>query len=145
MKKLPFSDLEKIIKIMQNQSVSQLLLEENSFKLKIQFETEALLEPANIDLSSLSPLPEISEKKDKVYIKSAFVGLFSSSPNITEGCNIKSGETLGYVKSVGVDHEIKSPCDGIIVEKILNTGSIVQYGSVITAVAFCEKGSGNYV
>jgi acetyl-CoA carboxylase biotin carboxyl carrier protein len=77
------------------------------------------------------------EVENIVYVKSPLVGTFYRSPSpksmpfVQEGQKVKKGDILCIIEAMKVMNEIKSECDGIIKEILVENGKPVEFGQVL--------------
>jgi len=81
------------------------------------------------------------EIENIVYVKSPLVGTFyrasspTSPPFVELGQKIKKGDVLCIVEAMKVMNEIKSECDGIIKEILIENGKPVEFGQVLFVIS----------
>ena len=79
--------------------------------------------------------PAISDKLVKV--ESPLVGTFYRKPSpdaqafVSEGQQVKKGDTLCIVEAMKLMNEIESPCNGKIEKVLISDGHVVEYGEVL--------------
>jgi len=84
-------------------------------------------------LESESPLPKV----DRATVTSLFVGIFhqepaSSFPAI--GDDVRAGQTIAHVETLGIQNSVLTAVDGSIVEVLVPDGTPVEYGQPLIVV-----------
>lgn len=131
-------DIEKIIKMFEKAKVSKLDLEFDNIKIKLEKNEVIATSAPNVvyedTVSSEDDLPKGLE------IKSPVVGTFYAAksagevPFITKGQKVKKGDTLCIIEAMKVMNEIKSPCDGTILEILVSNDDMVEYDEPIIII-----------
>ena len=81
------------------------------------------------------------EIENIVYVKSPLVGTFyrasspTSPPFVELGQKVKKGDVLCIIEAMKVMNEIKSECDGIIKEILIENGKPVEFGQVLFVIS----------
>lgn len=68
-------------------------------------------------------------------IHATTVGIFNSEKTWTVGDDVKRGDVLGGVQSLGHIADVKAPADGRIHEVLISTGAPVEYGQALFVIA----------
>ncbi len=128
--------IDDLIKILSENGLSEIKFEENEFKLKIKKDlTEEIAEK----ISETEVVEEIKEDVNIKDIKSANIGKFyfydkDGKAIISIGQNIKAGQTIGYISTVGIKTPIKSKIAGTIEDILLKNGEATDYGKILIRV-----------
>lgn len=142
-------DLQEIIKLMEGASLSELSLEEESFKLSLKRETNARF----VSEVVAEPLPQsktlsidtslaANQKEEKGIhcIKAPMVGTFyaASSPEtrafVQKGDKVKPDSVVCILEAMKVMNEIHAECTGEILEVLVSNGAPVEYGQPLFRV-----------
>ena len=127
-------ELEKIIKIMQMTKAEDFIISNACKKIRISFASsdDVIYEPLVEEPFSHQSSPDV--KPENIIVKSNFVGYFIPSLKLKYNNKVFEGDLLGQVVSVGIEHDIKSPCTGIVGVNIIDKKEVVQYGTVIAEI-----------
>ena len=82
--------------------------------------------PASVDADSAAP------KTQKVH--AANVGIFNGPRAWNPGDDVKRGEVLGGVNTLGHVTQVTAPADGEIKEVLVTTGAPVEYGQALFVI-----------
>lgn len=130
--------LKEIIEVLVEKNISQLRIETIDLKMGIKF---ASLNHSEIDCKGLE---EFEEEKSEViednYITSGLVGIFHRAstpfepPLVDIGKDVSKGQIIGYIESMRLMHEVRSPCDGLVKEIHVIEGQNLEYGQKMFSV-----------
>jgi acetyl-CoA carboxylase biotin carboxyl carrier protein len=70
--------------------------------------------------------------------RSPAVGYFLPSPASEAGRSVRSGDLLGHVEMLGIQHDVAAPVDGVVLRSLATSGEAVEYGQPLVLV---EAGS----
>lgn len=129
-RKILKEEVPPLIDLMKETKISHLEVETDKIKVGLK-----------VDLN----LPQISEyrierKPIKEIVKSHLVGIFHLSVNVEEETVIKisdyvkTGQIIGFIESMDVMQEIKSPVSGKIIEILAKESEPVEYGQGLVAI-----------
>lgn len=127
--------LDDMIKIMKDKKLSGLNYEDGL--IKIELKSNNVILPQEIQESLNLPRPSDEEI---CTVKSHMVGIFHLSANEEDETPIKvkdgveKDSILGFIESINLTHEVKSVCDGEIVEILAEDGSPVEYGQPLMRI-----------
>lgn len=128
--------IDDLIKILSEKGLSEIKFEEKEFKIKIK---KDLIEEIEEKISETEVVEEIKEDVNIKDIKSANIGKFyfydkDGKAIISIGQNIKAGQTIGYISTVGIKTPIKSKIAGTIEDILLKNGEATDYGKILIRV-----------
>jgi len=144
MEKIQPQYIEKIIDIMRNNELTEVLLEDkdaslviksNGFKPVIKEKQEKVIE-----VEEVQEVEIVEEKKNIVPIKSSMIGIFYSKPSPNEepfvkvGDEIKEDQNICIIETIKLMNKITSDVAGKVVEICIEDGKPVEYGQVIMYV-----------
>ena len=143
--------IEKLAKIIKEQDLSEISLEDGEQAITIRKEVVIAPTPAvavNTPIASMNApaaAVEVSaetkeEKKTGTPITSPMVGTFymapspDSAPFVSVGGNVKQGDVVCIIEAMKMMNEIKSEIAGKVVEVCVEDGQPVEYGQVLMYV-----------
>lgn len=112
------------------------------WKKYIEFEKKSDLESVSIKKAgpadgkkTAGEAADTSSSDQSNELLSYYVGIFKQvKETLAGGEEVKKGEILGTIESMGIVHEIESPIDGKIVEVNIKDRDIVEYGKLLFKV-----------
>lgn len=121
--------IDNLIDILNKNELSEIDFQDKDLKIKVKKDiiVEEIVEQEEI-------IEEFSKEADDfIYIKSNNIGKFffydkTGVPLISVGQNIKIGQTIGFVSTVGIKTPIKSEVAGYVEQILLKNGEITDYG-----------------
>lgn len=154
---MDIKDLEKIIKIVKDNGITEFELNEGKTHLKLSRSFGKVIDgttlvprdtievrPAVTNIEGSSPVGSSNgaakgkEASDDFYkLESPIVGTFyrrpspDSDPFSKEGDTVKKGDTLCIVEAMKVMNEIESPVSGKIEKILIADGGVVEFGEVL--------------
>jgi acetyl-CoA carboxylase biotin carboxyl carrier protein len=153
--------LKKIIKILNESSLSEIKIEEEGLKIKLTKYAESPFVPNQAFISSLHTekssgqeieqqvkakepskvITEIPEEQNVGHIvKSPIVGTFyraaspDSDPFVEVGQRITKGSTLCIIEAMKLMNEIESDVTGTVTKILVENGQPVEYGQPIFVI-----------
>ncbi|MGM9993523.1 MAG: acetyl-CoA carboxylase biotin carboxyl carrier protein [Candidatus Avigastranaerophilus sp.] len=151
MKEVSADYIEKLIDIMKNNELTEVMLEDgekalfiksNDFKPVIK-EKEIPVEAALIEESVQEEIAQ-EEKKNIVPIVSNMIGMFYSKPSPEEkpfvqvGDTVKEGQVVCIVETIKLVNKVTSDVAGKVVEICIEDGKPVEYGQTIMYIEKTE-------
>lgn len=137
-------NVEQIVELIQAvsaSSIGELNYEEGNLKISLKKEENNTVFTSAEPVSCAVPKPMVvSETKaelpaaDEKVIKSPLVGTFyaapaeDAAPFVTEGSEVKKGQTLGIVEAMKLMNEIESEFEGTVAEILVENGQMVEFG-----------------
>lgn len=121
--------IDNLIEILDKNELSEIDFQEKDLKIKIK--KDIIVE----EVVEQKELAEEFPKEDKnfIFIKSNNIGKFffydkTGVPLISIGQNIKIGQTIGFISTVGIKTPIKSEVAGYVEQILLKNGEVTDYG-----------------
>lgn len=138
---MEFENLLTLIKAVSDSELTEFFYEENGTNLRFVKKAPVLAEPpvqvvARENAAEEKSVPKQNETKDVQgnIIKSPLVGTFyaapaeDAAPFVTEGSEVKKGQTLGIVEAMKLMNEIESEFEGTVAEILVENGQMVEFG-----------------
>lgn len=121
--------IDNLIDILDKNELSEIDFQDKDLKIKVK--KDIIVEETFEQEEIIEELPK--ENDDFIYIKSNNIGKFffydkTGVPLISVGQNIKIGQTIGFVSTVGIKTPIKSEVAGYVEQILLKNGEITDYG-----------------
>ncbi len=138
---MEFENLLTLIKAVSDSELTEFFYEENGTNLRFVKEAPVLAEAPVQVIARENAAEEKSVPKQKEteeiqgnIIKSPLVGTFyaapaeDAAPFVTEGSEVKKGQTLGIVEAMKLMNEIESEFEGTVAEILVENGQMVEFG-----------------
>jgi biotin carboxyl carrier protein len=125
--------IDELIKILAEKNLSEINYESKELKIKMKKDLVQNLEEDII-------LEEIKEEEQVfTYVKSTNIGRFyffdkNGSSLLNIGDEIKVGQTIGYISTVGIKTPVKSDKNGVLEEILLKNGDTTDYGKSLIKI-----------
>ncbi|MFH0701979.1 MAG: acetyl-CoA carboxylase biotin carboxyl carrier protein [bacterium] len=151
--KIEMDYIEKLVKLLCENELTELSLEEGEKAIIIKKEKEIITAQVAPTAQSVTVQPQISATqaevskstvaatlKNRVSITSPMVGTFyrASSPGATPfadvGKNVNTGQVVCIIEAMKLMNEIESEVSGKVVEICVQDGQPVEYGQVLIIV-----------
>lgn len=137
-----FEEIEKLIKMLENSSLSYLEIEENGTRICLDknggVRSEAVSNNAQ-PVESKATEKEMEAPSGKE-ITAPLVGTFHTGPYqgakpfVAVGDRVKKGQKLCIVEAMKVMNEITSPYDGVIKEICVKENDVVEFGKKLFVI-----------
>ncbi len=139
-------EIEEMIKLMNENKLSELEIERNGLKIKLKKETsgiERVVEEGGVKQKEAihkiesSSQEEIKKKANLIEITSPMVGTFYRAPSpeappFTDIDKIiKPGDIVCIIEAMKLMNEIKSEVKGKVIEICVDNGASVEYGQTL--------------
>ena len=149
MKEFETDYIAKVVEIMQNNEITEVILEDADKSVSIKSNGyKPVIKQKNIEqpVQTVEEVKEVIEeqiveaKKDLVPIVSNMIGIFYAKPSpdaepfVSVGDEIKEGQTVCIIEMVKLMNKISSEVSGKVVEICIEDGKPVEYGQVIMYV-----------
>ncbi len=145
MKEFEAKYIEKLVDIMKNNELTEVVLEDSKSSLVIKgsgykpvIKEKDVVQPEMV----AEPIAEetVEEKKNLIPIRSSMIGVFFAKPTPSEdpfvkvGDEIKEGQVVCIIETIKLMNKITSDVTGKVVEICIEDGKPVEYGQVIMYV-----------
>lgn len=137
------SELERLIALLRNASISELTLREGDARVTLRKKTavsypEMIVygEPggeyfAEAELAE----PTVPPPPEDVVVTAPLVGVFRHlKPMIGLGAKVKEGQKIGTIQAVKLQTDLTSPIDGVILDVSIEDGQPVEYGHTLFSI-----------
>ncbi|MCR5646971.1 MAG: biotin/lipoyl-binding protein [Acholeplasmatales bacterium] len=134
-------EIEKLMKLLENSSLSYLEVEENGLKIKLDKnsgtrETVVTKSEKEEGVSNLAPTLEETGNA----VTAPLVGTFHQAPYkdakpfVSVGSKVKKGDKLCIIEAMKVMNEITSPFDGVVKEILVKDNDVVDFGKKLFVI-----------
>ncbi|MGF6906189.1 acetyl-CoA carboxylase biotin carboxyl carrier protein [Fusobacterium sp. PH5-44] len=134
-----FKEIESLMKILNEKNLTELSLEAEGFSVVLKGEYDPKKEVAknNINKTVERQIPVEVKKEEKINhmdIISENIGRYfyraseTAKTNVEKGNEIKIGDDIGYILTLGVKNPVVSEYEGIIEDIFIENGAPVDYG-----------------
>ncbi len=134
-------ELRELILLLDQTSISDLEVQKDNFRISLRktpVAAESQVSPVLPLHQASKPETTIIEANDKIVeVLSPMVGTFYTSPSpdapafVSEGDRVKKGQTLCIVEAMKLMNEIKSECDGKIIEIAVENADPIEFDQVL--------------
>jgi acetyl-CoA carboxylase biotin carboxyl carrier protein len=140
---LSFQQLQELLLILQQTSITTFSLKSNTFELTLEQGQSGVISAVNPAVSPVTtpgdkPAPEAKEaKRGLVEVTSMMVGTFYAAPAPGEppfvqvGDRVRRGQTLCIVEAMKTMNEIEAPVSGEVIEIGVENGQPIEFGQVL--------------
>jgi acetyl-CoA carboxylase biotin carboxyl carrier protein len=119
-------DLQEVMKVLKETDLRELEYEKDEIKLYMK---KGYVAPKEVIVEKIIEAPA----KELVDVKSINVGRFFYS-NLSVGQEVKEGDNLGFIESVGIKTNVLSNTDGKVAEILVENGNIADYGKILVRI-----------
>ncbi|RXK19340.1 acetyl-CoA carboxylase biotin carboxyl carrier protein [Macrococcus sp. DPC7161] len=151
---MQIEDIKKLIQLLDESNLTELCLEEESYKIKLKKEKEVIRVEKEVStisapaLTHSNPTPQNSptqvdtsiEDTDYQIIKAPMVGTFYKSPSpesdpyVTIGDQVKAESIVCILEAMKLFNEIQAEVSGEIIEILVEDGQMVEFGQPLFKV-----------
>ncbi len=131
-------EIEKLMKLLENSTLSYLEIEENGIKIKLDKNSGVReVSKPNVEETTNSLPKEVVNAPVGKEITAPLVGTFHQAPYkdakpfVEVGQKVKKGQKLCIVEAMKVMNEITSPYDGTILEIKVKENDVVEFGKTL--------------
>lgn len=139
---LSFQQLQELLLILQQTSITTFSLKSNTFELTLEQGQSGVISAVNPAVSTVTtpgdkPAPESKEAKRGLEVTSMMVGTFYAAPAPGEppfvqvGDRVRLGQTLCIVEAMKTMNEIEAPASGEVIEIGVENGQPIEFGQVL--------------
>lgn len=127
--------IQNVMKLLRETDIRELEMEED--KVKIYFKKGNGSQTATPVAETF--VEEVLELKEYSEVKSQNIGKFfyknkEGESQIKVGQEVKEGQKLGYVDTMGIKNDVVATADGKIAEVVVKNGNIADYGKVLVKI-----------
>ena len=127
------TEIKKIMGILDSTDLSEISLESEGTKVLLKKDFSARRAAAPVE-SAVFETAAVEENTNSGDLISLNIGKFYLSPKLSAGSEVKEGEVIGYIESIGLKTDVKSDKDGVIKNVLVQDGGIVQFGQPIMTI-----------
>ena len=129
--------IESLMKILSEKNLTEISLKTDDFSVFLKGEYDPTKEATKVSKEVLTEIPlEIIKEDKSVYydIVSENIGRYfyraseTAKTKVEKGNEIKVGDDIGYILTLGVKNPVKSDFTGIIDDILVDNGAAVDYG-----------------
>ena len=131
-------EIEKLMKLLENSTLSYLEIEENGIKIKLDKNSGVReVSKPNVEETTNSLPKEVVNAPVGKEVTAPLVGTFHQAPYkdakpfVEVGQKVKKGQKLCIVEAMKVMNEITSPYDGTILEIKVKENDVVEFGKTL--------------
>lgn len=127
--------IQNLMKLLKETDIREFEMEEDKVKI--------YLKKGN-GIQSYTPVAEAFveepvEVKEYMEVKSQYIGKFyyknkEGESQIKAGQEVKEGQKLGYVDTMGIKNDVVATVAGKIAEVVVKNGNIADYGKVLVKI-----------
>lgn len=128
------TEIKKIMGILESTDLSEISLESEGTKvlLKKDFSARTAAAPAPAVIEAAAEAAEDNSNSGELI--SLNIGKFYLNSKLGAGAEVKEGEVIGYIESIGLKTDVKSDKTGVIKSVLVENGGIVQFGQPIMII-----------
>ena len=148
-------ELERLVALVQNANIRELTLRQDDNRITIRKQVQPQTPPMS---TALIPIEggyegvfhqadytieqtgsafdgEIGEEENISLVTSPLVGVFHHlKPLVGLGAKVRQGQVVGIIEAVKLMNEVMAPCDGKVVDVLIEDGMPVEYGQELYAI-----------
>lgn len=144
---LPIDKIKKLSEILQEQSLTEIEIESDGFKIRVRKEATTMISsgfaPMANQAQSSAPTASSSPAapaENLFEVKSPMVGSFYASPSpdsapfVKVGDKVKKGDPLCIIEAMKLMNELPSEVDGEIVDIVVANSDAISFGQVLMKI-----------
>ncbi|MFQ5560325.1 MAG: pyruvate carboxylase subunit B [Nitrospinota bacterium] len=138
------SDIEAVVESVRGTSLSEFVCESNGRKISIRRDPDNIEAPFEPPVQMAPARPALDAEREKESeedatekISSLMVGIFNEDHNgdsLVRGSIVEKGQTIGTIKAMHVNNDIKSTFKCRILKKLIEQDEPVEYGQALYLV-----------
>jgi acetyl-CoA carboxylase biotin carboxyl carrier protein len=148
---MDIKELERVVEILKKSDITEFELEQEGVRIKLtrgypleQPRSATTLTTYSVE-TTRSDLPHVVDTTSQAIesgfkVESPIVGTFYRKPSpdaqayVSEGSQVKKGQTIGIVEAMKLMNEIPAPCAGVVEQIIVGDGEVVEFGEVLMII-----------
>ncbi|MBI3928251.1 MAG: hypothetical protein HY319_22090 [Armatimonadetes bacterium] len=144
MSKSNHADIEtvavELARLVREEQLVELTFENDKHRLRMRSRRTALVPETAPPAAVEELVPAVNEELGGTPVTSSVVGVFhqgdrvTAEPLVRVGARIHQGQVLCYIESMGLNHEVRAPIDGTVLEILASQGEPVEYGQALMLV-----------
>lgn len=144
---LPIDKIKKLSEILQEQSLTEIEIESEGFKIRVRKESTTMVSSgfAAMANQTQSSTPTASSSpaapvENLFEVKSPMVGSYYASPSpdsapfVKVGDKVKKGDPLCIIEAMKLMNELPSEVDGEIVDIVVANSDAISFGQVLMKI-----------
>ena len=136
MTSMDFDEIDQILELMHRHGLVEFELERDGTRVRLRRPERAadVTAPPPGDVSAVRTEPELAA------VQAPILGTFyrasgpDALPFVSVGDVVRTGDVLCIIEAMKLMNEIKSDCDGEVVEAFIESGQPVQYGESLFTI-----------
>lgn len=134
---MDFDEIDQILELMHRHGLVEFELERDDLRVRLRKPER------NAAASALPPsgdAPAAPTGLDLAIVQAPILGTFyrgsdpDASPFVSVGDRVRTGDVLCIIEAMKLMNEVKSECDGEVVEVFVESGQPVQYGEQLFTI-----------
>jgi len=127
--------IQNVMKLLKETDIRELEMEEDKVKIYFKKGNGSVISAPTVETF----VEEAAELKEYAEVKSQYIGKFfyknkEGESQIKVGQEVKDGQKLGYVETMGIKNDVVATADGKIAEVVVKNGNIADYGKVLVKI-----------
>ena len=147
MEKTDFEQIESLVKLMSNSSLTSLQLKTDGINLVLKKEKEMVTAMPSVVSVPVGKEPEKETTPSAEFnypdevVTAPLVGTFYAAPSeggdpfVSVGDTVKKGQVLGIIEAMKLMNEIECEYDGVVAAVLVENKEVVEYGQPLFRIA----------
>lgn len=144
---LPIDKIKKLSEILQEQSLTEIEIESEGFKIRVRKEAATMIASGFAPMASQAqssapgaPASPAAAVENLFEVKSPMVGTYYASPSpdsapfVKVGDKVKKGDPLCIIEAMKLMNELPSEVDGEVVDLIVSNSDAISFGQVLMKI-----------
>ncbi len=134
------TEIKKLMEVLNQTDVTEITLESDGAKILLKKDMNRVLKNKSEEKTEKVQVEETEKEEIKIQkLISLNVGKFyymtkDGKKLAAPGMEIKEGQVVGYIESVGIKTDVKSDKSAVIKEILVENGGNVEFGQPIVAI-----------